>query len=399
MPLTRTVAAGETRKLLFVTPTLAFGGAERVLLTLVEAMDRTAYEPVLAALSKAGSYDTDIPDWLRVHDLERKTRLSFPNLVLRLANVLRTERPDIAIAFTGLANFVLLLAHRMARTVTRIIITEHINPTQMYSSSEEPLGAVKRKMIRWLYPSADQIIAVSRGVRDDLVGNFGLARSKITVIYDPVDLSRVRNLGAEPVEHPWFRSVRPLIVSAGRMTKQKDFPNLIRAFAQARRSFPARLVLVGDGPERDRLRGLVRELGIAGDTAFVGYQANPYKYMAKAAMFVLSSRFEGFGLVLVEAMALGVPVVSTRCPSGPDEILRHGADGLLVPVGDHGRLASAMTSLLLRPELRRWFGDCGRARAQEFSAERIAGRYCDCMVDPGAKPPLHGEPMSRLVAT
>jgi glycosyltransferase involved in cell wall biosynthesis len=399
MPVVQTGAGREVSKVLFVTPTLAFGGAERVLLTLIGALDRSAYEPVLAALSRTGSYRTHLPDWLRVHDLERKTRLSFPGLVLRMARVLRRERPDIAVAFTGLANFVLILAQWIARADTRIIVTEHINPTQMYTSPEEPLGLVKRKMIRWLYPAADRVIAVSQGVKADLVGRFGLPQEKIAVVYDPVDLQRVRDLGAQPVDHPWFGSAWPVIVSTGRMTPQKDFPTLLRAFALLRRSCPARLFLIGDGPEMNRLQDLARELGIAEDTAFMGYQPNPYKYMARAAMFVLPSRFEGFGLVLVEAMALGVPVISTRCPSGPEEILRSGADGLLVPVGDNSRLASAMARLLTKPELRRWFGECGRARALHFAADRIAGLYCDCMANLQVMPPVNREPVSQVTAT
>jgi glycosyltransferase involved in cell wall biosynthesis len=381
MQTARTEMEKEPTKILLVIPTLAFGGAERVLLTLIQAMDRSTYEPVVAALSNTGPYRRDIPGWVCVHDLGRRSRLSFPTLVLKVADLLETERPDVAIGFTGLANFVLLLAHRIARTPTRVMVTEHINPTQMYRSQEEPLGGLKRKLIRWLYPAADRIIAVSQGVMEDLVTNFAVPREKIAVIYDPVDLGRIRRLADEPVDHPWFSSVQPVILSAGRMTPQKDFPTLLRAFAVLRRDYPARLVLLGDGPETARLRGMARNLGVADHTAFMGYQPNPYKYMAKATVFALSSRFEGFGLVLVEAMASGVPVVSTHCPSGPDEILNRGSCGLLVPVGDHRRLASAITRLLLRPDLRRWFAACGRTRANRFSADRIASQYQACIAD------------------
>jgi glycosyltransferase involved in cell wall biosynthesis len=254
-------------------------------------------------------------------------------------------------------------------------------------------------MIRRLYPSADSIIAVSQGVKDDLVCRFGLPPAKITVVYDPVDLQRVRDLGSQPVGHPWFASARPIIVSAGRTTAQKDFPTLLRAFALIRRRCAARLAVIGDGPEMDRLQGLGRELGIADDTAFLGYQRNPYKYIAKAAVFALPSKFEGFGLVLVEAMALGVPVVSTCCPSGPEEILRGGVDGLLVPVGDHRRLASAIARLLAGPDLRRWFGERGRLRAEDFSADRIAERYSDCMEGLRVTRPTRHDPIPQLTVT
>jgi len=399
MPLGQTRPSTEAIKVVFVTPTLAFGGAERVLLTLIEALDRTACEPVLVALSKTGSYEKDLPAWLRVHDLGRKGRLCFPALVLRMAGVLRAERPQAVVGFTGLANFVLLIAGRIAGTRTRIIVTEHINPTQMYRSSEEPLGAVKRRMIRWLYPSADLVIAVSQGVRNDLVTNFGLPRNRVRVIPNPLNLDRIRALGAHPVEHSWFGSAQPVVLSAGRMTSQKDFPTLIRAFAVLRRRQSARLILLGDGPERDRLESLARDLGIADDTAFLGYQPNPYKYMAKSTIFVLPSRFEGFGLVLAEAMALGVPVISTRCPSGPEEILEDGTSGLLVPVGDPDALASAMTNLITGPGLRARFAARGLRRAEDFSAERIAGQYARCITGVKGAPSEHEIQLPEMIAS
>jgi glycosyltransferase involved in cell wall biosynthesis len=192
------------------------------------------------------------------------------------------------------------------------------------------------------------------------------------VIYNPVDTDHIKTLATAPLEHPWFApGAVPVVLSAGRLTRQKDFPSLLRAFAQVRQSRPARLVILGEGEERTSLETLARELGCRDDIALPGFVPNPYPYMAAAGVFVLSSAWEGFGNVLIEAMALGVPVVSTDCPSGPAEILGRGRYGTLVPVSDVDALARAIaTTLDQPPEARRSI-----ERASSFSCERIASQY------------------------
>jgi len=368
-------------KILFTTPTLAFGGAERVLLTLLKHLDRSQYDPVLVTLSKTGPYVSELPaDGLRVYDLKRRGRLSFPLLVVHMMQIFHRERPNVAIGVTGLANFVLLTACRLMKKPVPVIVSEHITPTQMYNSSEEPLGWIKKLLIKRLYPHTHVIIAVSQGVRNDLINHFGLKVEKIQVIYDPVDLERIRTLSQEKVSHPWFENGTPIILSAGRLTAQKDYPMLIKAFTLVKSEIPAKLVILGDGPEMPRLKKLTHRLGIAQEVAFLGYQQNPYKYMRYATLFALSSRFEGFGLVLVEAMALGLPVVATRCPSGPDEILENGTHGLLVPVGNHQALAQAMISLIKDRELHTSLAKKGMKRAMDFSVQKIVREYERCII-------------------
>jgi glycosyltransferase involved in cell wall biosynthesis len=197
------------------------------------------------------------------------------------------------------------------------------------------------------YPWADGIIAVSQGVADDLGQITRLSSDRIQVIYNPIVLPELFTLAQEPVEHPWFKPGEPpVILGVGRLHPQKDFPTLIRAFAEVRKVQQARLMILGDGPERQALTTLVSELGLIEDVAFPGFVQNPYAYMSKAAVFVLSSAWEGLGNVLVEAMAIGTPVVSTNCESGPGEILDGGKYGRLVPVGDSRAIAQAITSVL-----------------------------------------------------
>jgi len=202
-------------------------------------------------------------------------------------------------------------------------------------------------LMRLFYPWADKVVAVSKGVADDLVRITRLPKDKIQVIYNPVVTSEFFIKAEEPLDHPWFKPGEPpVILGVGRLTEAKDFPTLIRAFTLVRKERPARLMILGEGEDRPKLDALVKELGLEKDVALPGFVENPYKYMKRAAVFVLSSKWEGLPTVLIEAMALGTPVVSTACPSGPSEILEGGKWGRLVPVGDVEALAKAIVEAL-----------------------------------------------------
>jgi glycosyltransferase involved in cell wall biosynthesis len=238
--------------------------------------------------------------------------------------------------------------------------------------------------MRRTYAQAEAIVAVSNGVADDLARLTGLPRERVRTVYNPVVGPELARLAAEPVDHPWFRPGQssPVVLGAGRLSGQKDFPTLVRAFARLRATMPARLVILGSAstPEltakrAGELRALAAEKGLVEEVDLPGFVPNPYAYMARSALFVLSSAFEGFGNVLVEAMATGCPVVSTDCPSGPAEILDGGRHGPLVPVGDDAALAAAMARTLAAPPdpaaLRR--------RAAEFTPERATDAYLEAL--------------------
>jgi glycosyltransferase involved in cell wall biosynthesis len=211
-------------------------------------------------------------------------------------------------------------------------------------------------------------------VANDLAETTGIQRDKIKVVYNPVVSSELFSKSEEPLDHPWFSSGEPPVVLAvGRLTEAKDFPVLIRAFALVRKERPARLIILGEGAERPKLEALVRELGLNEDVIMPGFVDNPYKYMRNATVFVLSSAWEGFGVVLVEAMALGTAIVSTDCPNGPAEILEGGKWGDLVTVGDWRALASAILKRLEQPENERV--KMATERAKEFRTESIVTDY------------------------
>jgi glycosyltransferase involved in cell wall biosynthesis len=203
----------------------------------------------------------------------------------------------------------------------------------------------------------------------------------ITTIHNPINLERVTQLAREPAEHPWFEDADiPVVLGVGRLVPQKDFPTLMRAFALVRQQRPARLVILGQGRGRPELEALARSLGLEHDLWMPGIALNPYRYMARAAVFALSSAWEGFGNVLLESLACGRPIVSTDCPSGPAEILGNGRFGRLVPVGD----APAMASAILESLAGNHQPDRLRSRAAEFSIERTSQRYLELLLGPQA---------------
>jgi glycosyltransferase involved in cell wall biosynthesis len=228
----------------------------------------------------------------------------------------------------------------------------------------------------WLYAHVDHIVAVSQGVADDTLNITRMAPEKISVIRNPVITPSMQAQSMAPVDHPWLQGGgAPVILGAGRLTRQKDFPTLLRAFALARQQRPMRLIILGEGRLRGELTQLAQQLGIAEDISLPGHVANPQAWMAKAALFALSSLWEGSPNVLTEALALGVPAVATDCPSGPREILADGRIGPLVAVGDAQGLAVAMLDTLESPRPPAAL----RAAAAEYRAEISARRYLEAL--------------------
>lgn len=248
------------------------------------------------------------------------------------------------------ANLVALWAAKLAGRATPVMVTVHNTMSQSNTEQGRLAGGVWPHLLRTFYPWATRVVAVSRGAADDLARSSGLPRDRIEVVYNPVITPGMRALARQAPDHRWFTPGQPpVILGAGRLTRQKDFPTLIRAFAEVRRHRAARLIILGEGEERRGLEALVSELGLADDVALPGFRENAIAYMAGSALFVLSSAWEGLPTVLIEALAAGARVVSTDCPSGPREILQEGRLGALVPVGDAATLAEAMASTLDRP--------------------------------------------------
>ena len=349
-------------------PSLRGGGAERVMLTLANAFVARGL-PVDLVLAKAeGSYLNDVAEWVRVVDLRAsRVMTSLPGLV----RYLHRERPVAMLSALNHANVVAGAARRLARVPTRLVVSEHSTLISSMSNATSLRGRWMAHFMRWAYPKTDGVVAVSKGVADDLASVIGLEPERIEVVYNPIDISRVITLSKRPLKHPWLiEGSLPLIVAAGRLTRQKDYPMLLQAFAIVHAHRPLRLIILGEGEARGQLESLVRNLGLGEDVAMPGFVDNPFAWMRRSSLYVLSSAWEGFGNVLVEAMACGTPVISTDCPSGPAEILENGRWGRLVPVGDVKALAEAMMATLDEST----YPDVVR-RAQNFNIEKAVDGY------------------------
>ncbi|HET8700836.1 MAG TPA: glycosyltransferase, partial [Nitrococcus sp.] len=269
-------------------------------------------------------------------------------------------------------NLLALWARRLAGVATRVVISERTALSSETAARRKWRWRYLPALIHRVYPWADAIVAVSEGVAEDLARTAELPRERITTIYNPVVTAELRAQASAPLDHAWFApGAPPVVLGAGRLLKQKDFPTLIRAFAKVRAQRPARLVILGEGAKRRRLEALVEGLGLGADAALPGYVDNPFAYMARAAVFVLSSAYEGLPGVLIQALACGTPVVATDCPHGPVEILDGGRYGRLVPVGDAAAMAAAIIAMLDQPPERQRL----QARASEFCVERAMRSY------------------------
>jgi glycosyltransferase involved in cell wall biosynthesis len=248
------------------------------------------------------------------------------------------------------ANIVALLARAVAGGSTRVVATVHNTLSVATANPNNRRSRLLPLLIRALYPLADQVVAVSQGAADDLVRTAGLAARRVSVIYNPVITPALLAARNAPSPHPWLEAGQPpVVLGVGRLTAQKDFPNLLRAFALVRRQRSARLIILGEGPDRPELEALVSQLGLGNDAALLGYHPAVPAFMARAAVFVLSSAWEGLPTVLIEALALNRRIVSTDCPSGPREILQDGRLGRIVPMRDPEALSQAMLASLDSP--------------------------------------------------
>jgi glycosyltransferase involved in cell wall biosynthesis len=333
-------------RVLFFLPTLHGGGAQRAILNLAEGLQARGYNVELVVGDARGELASAIPRQVTVVDL-RCPRLR--SAVIPLARYLRQHQPDCLLSTVTHANVVALLAAGLARGRTRSVV----RLSSMLSAKAQ--GTALRDYVtfafaRRLYRRADLLVASSRGAALDAARIAGVDVTAVKVAPSPLVPEDVAALAQEPVNHPFFAPGQPpVVLGVGRLACDKDFPALVSAFARVRRMRQVRLVILGEGPLRRQLERVADECGVADDVSLAGFVENPFQYMAASAVYVLTCQDEGMPGSLVQALACGVPVVATDCPSGPRELLEDGKHGALVPMGDVVALAEAIGAALRQP--------------------------------------------------
>jgi N-acetylgalactosamine-N,N'-diacetylbacillosaminyl-diphospho-undecaprenol 4-alpha-N-acetylgalactosaminyltransferase len=376
------------KHILFLITSMRYGGAERVTANLIKYFSgKKEYRATLMLLEDVIEYA--LPGDIRIERLHPRQSgllakaLSVLSDPFRLKGFIRRENVDTVISFMQRPNAINMLA-RMLGAGHKACVNVRCSMKEHYKMRSPLFRVTGKTIFKWLWRFADITIANSRIIRDEVIELFSTDPERVRVIYNPLDLEDIKRKSRNEVGEDWRKDGAPVIINVGRFVRAKGHSHLLRAFARLAGETDARLVLIGGGPLKDKMVSLAGELGIKEKVSFMGWQENPYKYLARSTLFVLSSIYEGFPNVLTEAMACGCPVVAFNCVSGPSEILLPSDDkreitkaryGILVRRIDEGLLAAAMCAMLNDKDMLAEYAAAGRDRAREFDLSRISGEF------------------------
>lgn len=349
------------------------GGVERMVMNLVREFDRRGLKVDLLTIRASGPHLRDLPEGVRHYPLKARHTLT---AIPELARYLSTEAPAALLVAKDRAGRAAALARKLSGYRDPLVVRLGTNLSTALQSKSRLSGWIRTAPMRKIYRWVDQVVAVSEGVRQDTLAITGLDPDRVVVIRNPVITPDFDRSAQSDPAHPWLQMLPgereiPVVIAAGRLSHQKGFDTLIRAFALVSKQRQVRLLILGEGGHREKLEKLVGQMGLGNAVQLPGFQLNLYQWLRRADLFVLSSRWEGSPNVLTEALALGVPVVATRCPSGPDEILQEGRFGPLVKVDDEQGLAAAILARLDQPVDSEFL----RSAADEYRAETSAEAY------------------------
>ncbi len=356
------------KKIYFLSSSLQMGGAERVLSTLSLNLPKNIKQTII--LFEPDIYypyngEKVILNTPKTNNFFLKIYYFFKR-IYKIKKTLNKEKEKVIISFVRNSNIFNALINQDA------ILTIH--NFQSIDIPNNLYGIIQKIMIKLFYNRAKKIIAVSKAIKKDLITNFNIKKDKIKVIYNPIDFKKIQEKSKEKIKHPFFNNKNnKIILGCGRLIKRKNFSNLIKAFKRVNNNIPeTKLIILGKGEERKNLKQLIKELNLQNKVNLIGAVKNPYKYMSQSDLFALPSNWEGFPMVLIEAMACGTQIVSTNCPSGPYEALKAGKYGELVPVKNYKKLAQAIIKTLNKPSIKE---EAIKKRAKDFDSKKIVNKY------------------------
>jgi len=353
------------KSIAFFMPSLAGGGAERVILTLAEEFSRYNIKVYLVLVKHQGHYISQVPKNIKIINLNTNQFY----VTQKLSTFLKKYNPDVLLSAMDRPNIVAIWSKTLSRYKGKTIISVHTTTTRSCYNKLSLKSLITPTLVKLFYNKSDLIIAVSKGVSDDLTKKLKI-KNKIITIYNPIDLKNIRLKSMETPSHPWLKNKEtPILLGVGRLTKAKNFPLLIKATSLVIKKTPVRLIILGEGSDQAKINKLIKKLGLQQIISMPGFVKNPYSYMRRSSVFVLSSLWEGFGNVIVEALATSTPVVSTDCPNGPREILENGKYGTLVPIGDPYKMANAILSTIRSSQ------KVTHLNIDKFESKHIAGLY------------------------
>jgi glycosyltransferase involved in cell wall biosynthesis len=362
-------------KLVFVIPSLKGAGAERSVINVANNLDSTVFDTTILQFRSGEKLENLVSENVSIHSLEtNRPRYSF----FKLRSYIRENRVDIVVPSLPYTNAVTYFATRSARVGAKSVLREENNVAES-GASNRSIGALVSGIA---YRRANHIVAVSDGVRESCIDRYTIRPDKVTRIYPPVDVDgiAVQANTPDPNDQRKEKSGRKQIISVGRLVKQKGFDDLIRAFSKLEDA-DVDLTILGEGPDRAMLTKLAAELGVQDRISMPGWVPNPFTWMAKSDVFVLSSRWEGFGHVVVEAMASGVPVIATDCPSGPGEIIENNVSGILVESSNPSAITAALNRFFSDPELSTVLRKNANDRTTMFRSEHSSSMYSQLFSD------------------
>lgn len=361
------------KNIFFVITSLEGGGAEKFTITLLKNFNHLYYNLFLIVFNNNGPYKESIPDYVQIIDFKKTSRYKFFNIIFKLSKLIDFYKPDTIFSILEYTNLVVYCAKLFTKFKPKnIIFTVHAFLSLFIKNQK--FGFLKNIIYKLILKKCNTLIVPSNGVKIDLINNYNISNNQIKIIHNAIDITEITKLSEEDLPLKYLKS-KPYIIAVGRLHKEKDYPTLIKAFSIISDSICENLLILGTGEDHNSIKQIIFDLNLENRIELVGFQINPYKFIKHASALVLSSKYESFGIVITEAMALGVPVVSTDCPSGPKEIINDGAYGLLTIVSNPDDLAQKIKLLLTDQKLKENIIKNSHTRVMDFDIDSIVKQY------------------------